>query len=475
MNSLFVVSEIEGLVKTGGLADVARALPAALRELGHDVRVVVPFYKLIRDGHSAAKIGDWHTIYSNQNAYAFELWQLQLDGLPVYAIDMPRLFERDGIYGDGYHAFHDNPERFAFFAKAALATAQILDFRPDIVHCNDWHTGLTPYYMRHFGDDFFAHSKSVLTIHNGAYQGIYHTEQMPFTHDQPELGHRLDHPGNLNFLKIGIEFADKINAVSPHYASELLTPLGSHHLFNEFKRREADVSGILNGCDYTHWNPQTDPYIAAQYDADNMHKKSLCKSDLQRQAGLQEDSEIPVIGLVCRLTEQKGFAFLVPALWQLLHQNVQVIIVGTGEPAISEALRECAAAFPQKLSFTEGFSNQLAHSIEAGSDFFLMPSLFEPCGLNQMYSLAYGTIPIVREVGGLKDTVVDPMQDAANATGFVFDQPDSSALLLGIYRALLCYHAEPTALEAMKIRGMNTKFTWQAAAHNYLDLYQQTH
>lgn len=472
MNILFVVSEVEGLVKTGGLADVGRALPVELAALGHDVRIIIPFYKHIAAQVTSKVIADKQELHAHDRDYPFSIQEISFHGLTIYGIDMPLFFDRNGIYSDGYHAYQDNPERFAFFSMAALSASVAIDFKPDIVHCNDWHTALTPFFMKQDNSGFFNNSKSLLTIHNGAYQSIHNFAQIPFLHGYDVLKHRLDHHSAINFLKIGIEFADKINAVSPHYAYELLTPLGSHNMFSDMKYRERDVSGILNGCDYTKWDPTTDPHIAANYDSDSLELKTKCKCSLQAMFQLPEDDTIPVIGLVCRLTEQKGFGYLVPALWNLLQHKVQVIIVGTGDPSISDALKQCAQQFPDKLAFKEGFSDKLAHSVEAGSDFFMMPSLFEPCGLNQMYSLAYGTIPIVRGVGGLKDTVIDPLDNPDEATGFIFEHPDSSSLLNGVYRALLYRYESPDKFKAMQQRAMHTKFTWQEAAKQYSQLYQ---
>jgi starch synthase len=270
---------------------------------------------------------------------------------------------------------------------------------------------------------------------------------------------------------MGIRYANKINAVSPNYAQELLTPLGSHYLFSEFQNRHNDMSGILNGCDYSQWDPINDPHIAKNYHHADLSGKKTCKSELQKELGLPKKLRVPIIGMVCRLTDQKGFGFILPMLDKLMQHDVQVAIIGTGDPQISLFLQKEADKHPKKLAFVEDFSVRKAHMVEAGSDFFLMPSLFEPCGLNQMYSLAYGTLPIVRGVGGLKDTVIDLAEDPDGATGFVFDQPDSSALLSCIQRALLFYHESPKVLESTQQRAMQSRFTWEAAALDYQALY----
>lgn len=472
MEILFVVSEVEGLVKTGGLADVGRALPIALKELGHDVRVIMPFYKKIRDNFESHQVSETQMLYAHDRQYYYTIRQLDLDGLCVYGVDMPAFFERDGVYSDSYHAYPDNPERYAFFSMAALQTSAVVGFRPQIVHCHDWHTALTPYFMRRDPTGFYHHSRSVLTIHNGAYQCQHPLFDIPFLHPYEEIAQQQDPMGAINFLKIGILNANKINAVSPHYGYELKTPLGSHHLFHEFMVRQHDMTGILNGCDYTQWDPATDKHLPANFDANNLEGKAICKAVLQKEVGLEENPNVPLIGMVCRLTEQKGFSYLIPILGHLMHHNVQVLIIGTGDPALCDALHHFNHHTGNKFIFREEFSNRLAHLLEAGSDYFLMPSLFEPCGLNQMYSLAYGTLPIVRAVGGLRDTVVDVEENPGAATGFVFHNADGQDLLNCLRRAILFYYEYPQYFKEVQLRAMDTKFTWQDSALNYLGLYE---
>ncbi|NCP63516.1 MAG: glycogen synthase GlgA [Paraglaciecola sp.] len=472
MKILFVVSEVEDLVKTGGLADVGKALPLALHALGHEVLIVMPYYQILADKFSAPTLGDQQTLFAYQQPYHFTVREMSLEKLRVLAVDHTGFFGRKGLYSDDYHAYPDNAERFAFFAHAALKTAQSVDFQADIVHCNDWHTALTPYFMHIDDSGFFANSKSIFTIHNGAYQGTQRFTDIPYLQPHHQLQHQLDGDA-LNFVRMGIRYADKINAVSPNYAQELLSPLGSHDLYAEFQRRQYDVSGILNGCDYSQWDPISDPHIAAQFSLDKFSGKALCKTQLQNEMGLNQSANTPVIGMVCRLTEQKGFGFILPMLERALKHKVQIVIIGTGDPAISDMLHALAKRYPDKLVFQQDFSVVKAHMIEAGSDFFLMPSLFEPCGLNQMYSLAYGTLPIVRAVGGLKDTVIDVHAQPEQGTGFVFTEPSAEALLACVVRALLFYHEYPDDFLLTQKRGMATRFTWQDAALQYQGLYQQ--
>lgn len=470
MKILFVVSEVEDLVKTGGLADVAKALPIALKKMGHEVIVIMPFYRVLAEKFDAPAILPEQALHAYHKAYPFIVREMSVGDVPVYGIDHTKFFDREGIYSDGYHAYFDNGERFAFFADAALHTAKLLDFQPDIVHCNDWHTALTPYFMRSDNSGFFANSKSILTIHNGAYQGTSRLDGIPYLHPHFELHHQLDGDA-VNFLRIGIRYANKISTVSPNYANELLSPLGSHHLYEEFQGRKHDVVGILNGCDYSSWDPATDEHLPKNFDVNDRSGKDVCKTTLQKEVGLTEDTKVPLIGMVCRLTDQKGFNYILPMLEDLMKHNMQLVIVGTGDPAISAILKEVAAEYPGKFAFLEAFSVPLSHLLEAGSDFFLMPSMFEPCGLNQMYSLAYGTLPIVRAVGGLTDTVVDLDDELESSTGFVFVEPSGAALLRCIQRALLHYHEYPEGHIAMQNRAMHTRFTWEASAKDYESLY----
>lgn len=471
MKILFVVSEVEDLVKTGGLADVGKALPLALAQQGHEVVIVMPYYRQLKERFNADDVCEKQTLFAGHTAYEFAIKQLDLHGVRVLAVDYPQYFDRKGLYTDSYHAYSDNAERFAFFAHAALKTAQAMHFQPEIVHCNDWHTALTPYFVSIDDSQFFADARTVFTIHNGAYQGTHPFRDIPYLQPHYQLHSQLDGDA-LNYVRIGIRYANKINAVSPNYAQELLSPLGSHYLFEEFQRRFHDVSGVLNGCDYSQWAPENDPHIAQKYHKDDLSGKLACKKDLQQEMGLPTDTATPVIGMVCRLTEQKGFNFILPILEQLMQHKVQLAIVGTGDPEISHVLRDVANRYPAKCAFIEDFSVSKAHKIEAGSDFFLMPSLFEPCGLNQMYSLAYGTLPIVRAVGGLKDTVVDVAESPETATGFVFVDPSGASLLACVQRALLFYHEYPEQFTQVVKRAMATHFTWEDAAQEYVSLYQ---
>ena len=472
---LFVSSEVEGFSKTGGLADVAKSLPIELRNLGHEVKIITPFYRVLNHREHAQHLYNLtlNTDYSRPNVQ-FQVHRLDLEGIPVLAIDNAHYFDRAGYYGEDNHAYQDNGERFAFFALAALQACDADDFTPDIIHCNDWHTGLIPFLLKTRYQDYhrFTHTKTVLTTHNACYQGIFDKSQLNLI---PEVSACMDERvlenfNYINYLKVGITYSDKINTVSPNYASELLTTLGSHGMSEHFLSRIHDFEGILNGCDYNDWNPETDHHIPAHFNAEDLSGKLLCKTALQKEAGLP-NSDHPLFGMVCRLTEQKGFALIIPILDRLLKHNLQLVIVGSGDPAITGQLNAIMAHYPDKFKFIDTYSDKLSHMIEAGSDFFLMPSIFEPCGLNQLYSLAYGTLPIVRAVGGLKDTVLDYDQEPDHANGFVFYDPNPNQLLNLLRRAILLYIEHPEEMLRLKTQAMRSHFYWSDAAKHYAHLY----
>lgn len=474
MNIVFAISEVEGLVKTGGLADVGKALSIALAAQGHQVSLFLPYYAALKSLDvlaDAEEIELDEPLFSQSHVYEFSLLKTQWLGVTLYLVDYPEYFDREGLYNDAYQAYEDNGERFSFFSGAILHSLFHLNCKADVIHCHDWHTGVLPFLLHHNPHEFFAETKSVLTIHNAAFQGVIPLESTPFLrHHGAVLEHV--HGGYINMLQIGIEYANKITTVSPNYARELLTDLGSHGLNECLTKRAQDLSGILNGCDYSAWDPATDPYLSSHFDLDNLANKASCKADLQQTFNLPKESRIPVIGMVCRLTDQKGFGYLLPILPKLLKHNIQLVIAGTGDPAVCMELNTLAEQHEQRFAFYNGFSEEMAHKIEAGADFFLMPSQFEPCGLNQMYSLAYGTLPIVRGIGGLKDTVIDIHENPSDATGLVFYEPTSSALISCIRRALLFYHEFPDSVKAVQKRGMQTQFTWEVSTQRYLELYE---
>lgn len=474
MNILFTVSEIEGLVKTGGLADVAKYLPLVLNHSGHDTRVIMPYYRDVARLHPTAERTFSFSIRV-QTEYQVKVHQITHDNLIVYCIDIPELFDRDGIYSDNYHAYDDNGERFSVFSIAVIDFIQYfheqIQFKPEVIHCNDWHTALVPALMKK--DKYWQgqSTKSMLTIHNGAFQGISSKASTPsLLHRLGNLHHEYE-DDVINFLKLGIIGADSVVAVSPNYADELKTELGSHHLYDIFNHHKDKVSGILNGCDYQDWDPLKDSYIAHNYDVKTLDNKVKNKLALQQANGLEQDERTPMITMVSRLTDQKGLNYLLPAIRELAQHKVHICIAGTGDPLYVDQLEYLAKKHKENVHFYHGFSEEVAHKYMAGTDFFLVPSLFEPCGLTQMYALAYGSLPIVREVGGLKDTVTDITQ--ADATGIVFTQPSCEQLLTAIRRGLLFYHEDPSKFRSVQIRAMETKFLWQDSAKEYVKIYEK--
>lgn len=475
LNILFAVSELAGVAKTGGLADVAAALGPWMKKLGHDVRVIMPAYRQALAVLSTVVVGTGEVSVGHGSRFGFAIRQGEFAGVTVYLIEHNDYFDRGGLYNHGGDGFADNSQRFAFFCKAALRACQILQFRPDIVHGHDWQSALLGYYLKiHEADNaFFSNTRTVLTIHNGAYQ--QHTPAALL--DALGIDHRWfnrdffeDH-GQINLLKGGIAFADKITTVSPRYAEELQTDLGSHGLAHTIGQRRQDFCGILNGCDYQEWNPQTDPYLPAHYSLQDLSGKVVCKQALQQRLNLPLATDKPLYGLVSRLTEQKGFSCLIPALWHFLHNDVQVVLQGSGDAQIAAELNHLANAFQDKCRFIEAYDNSLAHLIEAGADFFLMPSLFEPCGLNQMYSMKYGTLPIVRAVGGLVDSVKCFESGVESANGFMFGPAQWQRLLLCLNQSKDVY-ADNKTMSRLIHNAMSESFTWEQSAQDYLAVYR---
>lgn len=476
MKILFVISEVEDIIKTGGLADVGKALPLALKDLGHEVLIIMPYYQQVAENFDLINAIPEQIIRINNQSYSFNVRELDFHGIKTYLIDHPYFSSAQSPYGDT--SLGSNAEKFSFLSVCALSVSANLSFQPHILHCNDWHTAMTPYFMRSdflkrhklIGDpDFFAYTQSVLTLHNAAFQGVEHLSNVPLLDNQDAFKVYTDN-GHVNMLKTGIMYADKICPVSPSYAKEITTVLGSHGISDVINQAPEKVTGILNGCDYSQWDPSTDEFIPANFSARDLSGKAICKASLQSEAGLPLLKSVPLIGMVCRATRQKGFDFIMPIIEQLLRHKVQIVIMGTGDETITSQLHGISHAYPDKFAFVEAFKPQWAHLIEAGSDFFLMPSEFEPCGLNQMYSLAYGTLPIVRSVGGLADTIIDVSYE--NGNGFVFNEPSSEALLSTLRNALLTYQESPARIKQMMKLGMRTRFTWEDAAKQYEAVYK---
>ena len=483
-----VSSEVSPWAKSGGLADVVAALPTALAGLGYTVGVVVPRFLSAIDAPARRVISSL-PIPLPSGDQTIDIWELPLRDLPpstgatpgsvtLYFIDAPKLYGRPGLYGDQTGEYPDNHIRFAVLARAALEVACRL-FRTDIFHCHDWQSALVPVYLksRPAMDPRFVGARTLLTIHNLGYQGLFEAPAF----DDLGLPAGLFQPGGLefwgrvNFLKGGIVYADAISTVSPTYAREIQTPEFGFGLDGVLGDRSAKVSGILNGVDYSRWNPETDAFIPARYAVSDLSGKRECKRRLLGEMGLPETAiDKPLLGIVSRFATQKGFDLLGEIARELFREDVSLVALGNGETVWEELFRDLAREFPGRVGVRIGYDDPLAHRIEAGADIFLMPSQYEPCGLNQIYSLRYGTIPVVRATGGLDDTIVDagPGGNRPDGTGFKFADYNGKALLEAIRRACRAERDRKT-WAALMTRAMQQEFSWTVAAHQYARLYRK--
>ena len=470
MKVLFASSEAVPLVKTGGLADVSGALPPALRAIGVDCRLLLPGYANVLDKlGTAVLVGKLEGLPGGLDGRLL-LGSVPGSDTPLYVLDIPQAYLRQGgPYQDaGGHDYEDNALRFALLGQAAArlcAADTPLDWRPDMLHCNDWQTGLAPAYLAFMGRPV----PSIMTVHNLAYQGIF----PPHTHWHLGLPPHsfsiqgMEFYGNLSYLKAGLFYADRISTVSPSYAEEIQRePLGMG-LQGLLAARHADLHGVLNGIDTAEWNPASDGHLPDHYSVRALAGKKRCKQKLQEEMGLAQEAQAPLFGVIARMTHQKGLDLILAVAEGIVDRGGQLVMLGTGDKALERAVRDTAARHPGRVACFIGYDEGLSHRIEAGADSFLMPSRFEPCGLNQMYSLRYGTPPVVHATGGLRDTVDD------GVTGFVFDQPTAHALWLAVDRALTTYADKP-AWKKMMQAGMQRDFSWEHSAQAYAALYQET-
>src|SRR5882724_2268997 len=474
---LIVASEMVPFAKTGGLADVAGALPVALARLGHQVSVIMPRYPTIeRAVRSLEKVQDRLAIPMGSQTEEGAIWSAKLTSrIPVFFIEHQTYFQRNLPYTTTQGDYPDNAQRFAFFAKATLQACQALKLQPDIIHCHDWQAGLIPAYLKTVlqHDPAWASTSSLLTIHNIAYQGLFPPESMEFLQLPPYTysPEGIEFYGQVNYLKAGIVYADLINTVSRRYSQEIQTAEFGCGLEGILRYREQDVYGILNGIDDREWNPARDRLIAARYTATNLSGKQVCKRDLLETFGLSPEwMNAPVVGMISRLVDQKGLDLIESAIHRMLALDLGLVVLGTGEARYEEFLRQLRQRYAGKVGISIGFDNVLSHKIKAGSDIFLMPSRFEPCGLNQMYSLRYGAVPVVHATGGLDDTIesYEPTLDGGN--GFKFAPYDAEALLATLQRAVTLYR-DRAAWERLMRRGMQEDFSWAKSAQAYADLY----
>ena len=476
---LIVSSEITPFAKTGGLADVSAAISRYLGREGHDVRLMMPMYRRVSEGDREFEpydaLQDVQLEFGGRS-YAFSVSTALLpdSDVRVMFLDCPELYDRDEIYTSD----DDEHLRFALLARACLTTCQWTQWAPDIVHCNDWHTGLTPVFLKsaYEWDDLFRNTKTVLTIHNIGYQGVFPAdtaESLGFG-DHTQLFHQEDFANDvINFLKTGILYADALTTVSETYAREIQTPEFGMGLEELLAERSESLVGIVNGVDYGEWDPATDEWIERNYTLGDREGKRANRTALLAEFELEAGDDVPVFGIVSRLTPQKGFELLPDLLPVLLRErDMRFIVLGSGEEKYERYFHWLRDSFPSKVGFYCGYSERLSHQVEAGSDIFLMPSRYEPCGLNQMYSLRYGTVPIVRRVGGLADTVEDYDPVTGEGTGFVFDDFTSEALRAAIGRALDCYKDRYT-WHRLSDRGMTRDFSWDRQGLHYVDLYER--
>ncbi len=474
-----VASECAPYAKTGGLADVVGALPCALKEMGHEVIVVTPKYLCVEQSAVPRK-RFFHNMCvwmgNTEEWCAVDVTMLK-GVVPVFFIENDKFFHRDGLYHDAwFNDFQDNPRRFAFLSRAALQLCRDMGFSPDIVHGHDWQGALAAAYLKvwHWNDPVLGRSAGVLTIHNIAYQGIYGAENYDYIGLQQQnfTPDKFNDAGRVNFLRGGVYFADMVTTVSPGYARETLDMEKSYGMAPFLHRKGSRYRGILNGADYEHWNPETDTLIPHNYSLDDLSGKWMNKQKLQEQFGLEVNPGIPLIGIVSRFVYQKGLDIFSQCIQDIMSEMiVQFVILGSGDMELEAFFRQLPGYFPGKIASYIGYSNELAHWIEAGSDFFLMPSRYEPCGLNQIYSLRYGTLPIVRATGGLDDTVEQYNEATGEGTGFKFYDPTPPAIKNTVGWAVSTYFDRPQHIRNMIHNAMTRRFSWHRSAEQYVDVY----
>ena len=478
MEIWMAASEMAPYAKTGGLADVIAALPGVLVRAGHSVSCVLPYYHSVRGQVAAKDLGlDLAVPLGERQARGRLLEAMTPEGVRLYLVRRDEYFDRSSLYGTGERDYDDNAERFIFFSKAAHQIPRLLNRRPDVYHCHDWQTALLPLLVRldRQSTGFYSGTHTVFTIHNLAYQGVFWALDYPMTNLPPALFSTagLEYYGNINLMKAGILFCDLLTTVSPTYAREIQTPEFGCGLHAVVASRKDRLFGILNGVDLGQWHPSFDPLIAERYCADDLSGKWRCRAQLISRSGFSADPErrIPVLGWIGRLVEQKGLDLLMPSLSGILDLPARLVMLGDGEPTYAAALGQAARSRPDRMAATFSYDNRLAHEIEAGADIFIMPSRFEPCGLNQMYSLLYGTVPVVHAVGGLADTVEpwDPSTGSGNGFPFSPFSPDAFQEAL---RSAVTVWRDREQWARLQDNGMRGDYGWATAAKRYLELYR---
>ncbi|MDB1924480.1 glycogen synthase GlgA [Clostridium tertium] len=473
MNILIVASEAHPFIKTGGLGDVIGALPVALNDLGADVRVVIPNYRDIKkEIKENLKYIDNFTVNVGWRNQYCGILEYEHEGVRFYLLDNEYYFNRGGLYG-----YYDDGEKFAFFDRAVLEFAKHIDWVPDILHCNDWQTGMVPVLLKleYSKEEKFKNMKTMFSIHNLFFKGMFDPKVLPelFGYDYESFNNgSLEHYGAVSFLKGGINYADKVTTVSKSYAEEIKTPEYGEQLEGLLRYRSSALEGIVNGIDYKEYNPEEDKYIYSTYSVNDLENKKINKEELQKELGLTVNKDVPMIGLVSRLTHQKGCDLIINILEELLKEDIQVVVLGTGDYMYEESFKSFQGRHPNKISANIKFSNELAHKIYAASDMFLMPSLFEPCGLGQLIALRYGSIPIVRETGGLKDTVTPYNEYDETGNGFGFKNYRFEELFNITKYALKIYRNKDKWNNIVR-QAMSSDNSWEKSAKEYIEIYNQ--
>ncbi len=477
MKILVVSSEAMPFVKTGGLADVAGTIVDEYKRMRHGAALFLPLYRKIKQNAMDLGIkpmGKEITVPLAGNFEKGMLWKGKTKGeAAAYFIENDKFYDRDDLYGTPAGDFPDNASRFIFFSRGVLEALSALNLNFDIIHCNDWQTGLIPVYLKTLYKKHFPETKTILTIHNLGYQGQFPSGDMPLTGLGWELFsiEALEFYGKINLLKGGIIFADALTTVSINYAREILTEEHGFGLQGVLRKRSKDIYGILNGIDYNEWNPATDSLITACYSAKNLSAKARCKTDLQKRCGFSEDGSF-LIGMVTRLSAQKGLDLVAGAMEGIIHSGAQVAVLGKGDEPFHRIFLDLQKKYRGRVSFNIGFNDNLAHKIYAGSDAFLMPSRYEPCGLGQLIALRYGTIPIARKTGGIADTVIQYNLDKGTGTGFLFDKYSADKMLEAVKQAAVLFKDKEQWQKICK-NAMSEDFSWRESAKKYISLYKK--
>ncbi len=470
MKVCFIAAEAAPFVKVGGLGDVIGSLPKSLRELGVDARVILPLYSSIDRDRFGLKYKSYQFVDLGWRHLYCGIFETVVDGVPCYFIDNEQYFRRDSVYGQ-----YDDGERFAFFSKAALEILPSLDFQPDIVNVNDWHTALSVIYLdllKSNGAEFYSNMKSILSIHNIEFQGRFNPYDMGYLFGlDNKYFDALIYNGDLNLLKGAIQLADRVNTVSETYAHEILDPYFSYGLDKILNVEQGKLKGILNGIDTDKFNPKTDPVIPVNYDLDSIQNKVKNKLEFQKEMGLEVNADIPLIGMVTRLTHQKGIDLVLQASEEILKTGAQLVILGTGDSHYESALRSLEYYRHDRVRSILLFSSEMSAKVYAASDLFLMPSKTEPCGLSQLISMRYGTVPVVHRVGGLRDTVIPFTGEEGN--GFTFESFQAGDMMDAIYRAVTCFYQSPDEWKQIIKNNLQKDVSWEQSAKKYLDLYNE--